>query len=329
MKKILLLFAATISSLSASIAQTDSSAFYVIPVGFATAQYITSPITPTLQFTSEFTLECWVFIVNSNSQEIHLIESYSGNSGGYVLRIGQNGAILAYAMGASQPSLSGLSNVFTNQWNHLAATYSTATGELKVFLNGVQDGASTPGNAIYNNAAVLKIGARGDDSDINSPIYMDEVRMWNVARTEAQIAASMNECLVGNEAGLVLYYDFENDVATTVTDKTTNGNNGTIVSNGTPYVDGAFSCQPSSASTIDLTSNELTLFPNPTTGLVSIQFEGTASHLIQEIRVINAVGECVQTETSFSFSIAHLPAGIYLLNVQTTEGMSIQRIIKQ
>ena len=329
MKKLLLLFAASLSTLSASIAQTDSSAFYVIPVGFATAQYITAPVTPTLQFTDEFTLECWVYILNSNSQEIHLIESYSGNSGGYVLRIGQNGAILAYAMGSSQPSLSGFSNVFPNQWNHLAATYSTTTGELKVFLNGVQDGVSTPGTAIYNNAAILKIGARGDDSDINSPIYMDEVRMWNVARTEAQIAASMNECLVGNEAGLVLYYDFENDIATTVTDKTANGNNGTIVSNGTPYVDGAFSCQASSASTNELTNNELTVSPNPTNGLISIELEGTASHQIQEVRIINAVGECVQTETSSSFSIAHLPAGIYLLNVQTTEGTSIQRIVKQ
>ena len=329
MKKLLLVITLYISTFSTAFAQSDSSAFYVIPVGFATAQYITAPITPSLQFTDEFTLECWVYILNSNSQEIHLIESYSGNSGGYVLRIGQNGAILAYAMGSSQPSLSGFSNVFPNQWNHLAATYSTTTGELKVFLNGVQDGVSTPGITIFNNAALLKIGARGDDSDINSPIYMDEVRMWNVARTEAQIAASMNECLVGNEPGLALYYDFENDVATTVTDKTANGNNGTIVSNGTPYVDGAFSCQVSSASTNELSTSELTVSPNPTNGSVSIQLEGAASHQIREIRVMNTLGECVQTETSSSFSIAHLPAGIYLLNVQTTEGTSIQRIVKQ
>ena len=120
-----------------------------------------------LQFTDEFTLECWVYILKSNSQEIHLIESYNGNSGGYVLRVGQNGALLAYAMGSSQPSVAGLSNVMTNQWNHLAMTYSTTTGELKVFLNGAQDGVSTPNSAIYNNSSLLKIGARGDDSDIN------------------------------------------------------------------------------------------------------------------------------------------------------------------
>lgn len=324
MKKLLLVFVTFLASISISFSQTDSAAFYVVPVGFSTAQYITAPITSSLQFTDEFTLECWVYIVASSSQEIHLIESYSGNSGGYVLRIGQNGAMLAYAMGDSQPSVSGLSNVFENQWNHLAVTYSTTSGELKLFLNGVQDGISTPNSAIYNNASLLKIGARGDDSDINSPIYMDEVRMWNVARTESEIAASMSQCLVGNEAGLVLYYDFENDLDATVTDKTSNGNDGTIVSNHTSYVHGAFSCEIETSMLNELSENELLVYPNPTNDKITIQMDGT----LNKVQIFNAIGELMKEETNSSFSISELPNGIYLLTILTSKGTSNQRIVK-
>jgi hypothetical protein len=211
----------------------------------------------------------------------------------------------------------------TNQWNHLAMTYSTTTGELKVFLNGAQDGVSTPNSAIYNNSSLLKIGARGDDSDINNPIYMDEIRMWSVAKTEAEIAASMSECLVGDEPGLVLYYDFENDFNTTVTDKTANGNDGTIVSNHTPYVDGAFSCDQS-LSVEDLKNNSIMVYPNPSNGLISIQMDGT----FHKIQLFNTLGELVKEETNSTFSIADLTDGVYIVKVSTSSGTINQRITK-
>ena len=52
---------------------------------------------------------------------------------------------------------------------------------------------------------------------------MDEVRIWNIARTEAEIQASMNTSLTGNEAGLVGYWNFDDGTAK---DLTANGNDG-------------------------------------------------------------------------------------------------------
>jgi hypothetical protein len=37
---------------------------------------------------------------------------------------------------------------------------------------------------------------------------MDEVRIWNVARTQPQIAANRSLTIPGNSAGLVAYYQF-------------------------------------------------------------------------------------------------------------------------
>ena len=319
-----LLFLATTSTLTA---QLDSSAFFVAPsAGIQQAQYITAPITPSLQFTDEFTLECWIFVPTSSAQEIHLIESYFGSAGGYVLRLSQTNTIKGYAMGASQPSILGSTAVSLNTWNHVATTYNSTTGELKVFLNGVQDGMSTPNIAIYNNASTLKIGARGDDSDVNNQLLMDEVRMWNIAKTETEIANDMNSCLVGDEVGLVLYYDFENEsVSGTVTDRTANNNHGTIVSNIYPYDNGVFDCASGNLEITETHSANSMLYPNPTTSNLTIETE----EIIQTVSIFNTRGSLVQQETTHSFSVEALPIGIYILNLVTENGIQTLRFVKE
>ncbi|MFK5971063.1 MAG: hypothetical protein QM487_13225 [Candidatus Marithrix sp.] len=37
---------------------------------------------------------------------------------------------------------------------------------------------------------------------------IDEVRIWSVARSQAEIQASMNSTLTGSESGLAAYYNF-------------------------------------------------------------------------------------------------------------------------
>src|SRR5205085_1449442 len=58
---------------------------------------------------------------------------------------------------------------------------------------------------------------------------IDEVRIWNVARAQGQIAADMNRRLAGSESGLVAYYQFDEQAgATTITDSSGNGHVGTL-----------------------------------------------------------------------------------------------------
>jgi hypothetical protein len=52
-----------------------------------------------------------------------------------------------------------------------------------------------------------------------------ELRLWNVVRTQAQIAGNMKRSLVGNEAGLTAYYTFKN----TTKDLTGHGNDGILM----------------------------------------------------------------------------------------------------
>lgn len=323
MKKLLpILFA---FSTTVSFSQLDSNAFRGAPAtGPFSDQYINTPISTSLNFTEDFTIECWIFLTSSSGQEIYLIESYSGAPGGYVLRLSQSRKVRAYAMGSSQATTDGATTVSLDTWNHVAVTYSTTTGELRVFLNGVQDGMITPNIAIYNNASLLKIGARGDDSDVNSQVTIDEVRLWNIARTEAQIAASMNNCLAGNEPNLVLYYDFENEmVSGVVTDKSPNGNNGNIVTNESPYEDGVFEC--AAAGIDEKNAVVFSVYPNPTSTVLNIETTET----IEQIHIINSYGQIVLIEKSPTFSVEMLPVGIYTIQLQTQKGIFNTRFVKE
>jgi len=57
---------------------------------------------------------------------------------------------------------------------------------------------------------------------------IDEVRIWNVARTQEQIQSCMSQELTGNEEGLAGYWNFNKGRGSTVYDNTINKNHGTI-----------------------------------------------------------------------------------------------------
>ena len=215
--------------------------------------YAKTPVTSGLELLS-YTLETWLFIPNgvptatgSSSDEKFLIETYSGASyGGFVLRIGTTGQIRSYVMGsAGQTTLLGNTVVNHGEWVHLAATYDENEDSMKVFLNGVQDGSTFINQSAlsYTPSSFVNIGARGDDSHINYGYKMDEVRIWDYARTENEIQGDMNNCLIGNESGLELYYTFEDVTVNVVADGSGNGHAATIESfDPSALQDGVFDC---------------------------------------------------------------------------------------
>ncbi len=90
-------------------------------------------------------------------------------------------------------------------------------------LDGVLVGTKT--YTISNQGTFLAIGNNGLQSQyINATI--DEVRIWNVARTQAQIRESMHLTLSGVETGLVGYWQF-NEASGNAIDAVA-GNNGTL-----------------------------------------------------------------------------------------------------
>jgi len=174
----------------------------------------------------ELTLEVWIqFRDLGDNQKI--IGKFGLNNSGYLLGVDQ-GRIYPEIWNPTQYGpLDGLMNPLALHWQHLAVTF-TRGDSLRTYINGTQVGATVVTNQpITANTDNLVIGiAPWDVVSFQSFGNIDEVRIWNVARTGAQIQEAMFMELSGSEAGLVAYYDFNESTGNSLPDRTGNGNTG-------------------------------------------------------------------------------------------------------
>ncbi len=165
---------------------------------------------PGVYFSGDFTIECWVY-PRSFANWSRIIDFGNGAGSHNVLlsyTYGTSGAPGFYVEGAQFQANQTLP---LNQWSHIAATLSGNTAT--IYINGVAAGTSTfptPVNITRNNCYIGKSNWGGDPY---ANAVFDELRIWNVAKTQAEIQASMNTELAGNEPGLVAYYNFNEGVA--------------------------------------------------------------------------------------------------------------------
>jgi len=154
-------------------------------------------------------------------------------------------------------------------FTHVAATYDGSTA--KLYINGVFDTSKSVGSGVNNSTGSLYTGYNPVRSGWNPPFkgIIDEVRIWNIARTEAQIQSSMNQQLNGNEPGLTGYWKFNEGSGTITNDATSNHNNGTI--SGATWVFSGVPVEPIHGNIPDRFSLEQN-YPNPFNPVTLIRF---------------------------------------------------------
>ncbi len=176
----------------------------------------------------DFTLEAWIKTATSRV----------GNSAFYaypvfdadIIGSGDNDDFLAgvmndrfvFGVGNPDTTVEGITAVTTDAWVHVALTRQAATGQLRVIVNGALDGTAVAPN---RNAlsAQMNIALGGAALVRNFVGLIDEVRIWNVARSVEDIASSFRSRLSGSESGLVGYYTFEDRGASVTADLSATG----------------------------------------------------------------------------------------------------------
>jgi len=101
----------------------------------------------------------------------------------------------------------------TNQWVHLAVTVD-ANNNVSYFINGVAAGGF---NGSGYNLALGSPLMLADNHDQMFYGFLDEVRIWNLALSQADIQATMYSSLTGNQSDLLAYFRFDDGAGTTAT----------------------------------------------------------------------------------------------------------------
>lgn len=219
------------------------------------------PDSPSLDFTTVYTVEAMVKLDRTIGYHQTLVSKFDddGNNRSWMINFGEQGggtlAVVMTPVGTWTNPLSWNTGFLpvTDTWYHVAVVFDSTlpSNQVKLYVDGALYAQTTWAFTLTPTNANVYIGGydgfnNGYNAGANSRFLqgdIDEVRMWNVARTAEQIAGSRSCELQGNETGLVAYYKFNqgfdtanNTGITTLTDATANANNGTLTNfalNGT------------------------------------------------------------------------------------------------
>ena len=170
---------------------------------------------------TQFTIEAWVNYQTLNDGYIMSTEGWGTGAEGF--KIHTFGSKFEFAIGATTTWTSVLSktDVIANTWYHIAVTYTATT--MNIYINGVLDNTLTnPGTPMIASSQHLSIGEGSMWKGREMTGKLSDIRFWNVVRTQAEIAASMNSSLTGTETGLIADWKMNEGTGTSIADATGN-----------------------------------------------------------------------------------------------------------
>src|SRR5688500_1164283 len=203
----LLLAAVAVTTVRADVLELDRN-----------GDYMTFPATGIPSGSASFTVEAWI-----NPTTIPT----GGENGGQMIFWGTesanqaNGFRLRGASGVrhffwgndhdenlTQNILPDTTGPGANGWHHLALVWNGS--QTRWYWNGAPIG--NPRSAAGVNVAAVnhRLGSRPGGEFFHG--YMDEVRIWSVARSASEIASDFQRELNGDEPGLTAYWSFEGNL---------------------------------------------------------------------------------------------------------------------
>ncbi|MDD4442440.1 MAG: autotransporter-associated beta strand repeat-containing protein [Kiritimatiellae bacterium] len=183
-------------------------------------QYVS---TPAKVSTASFTFEAWVRVTSYAAQNWVFTQYIGGNAGRMVGFIENTNA--CFFLGGKY--IRNTAAVPLNTWTHFAVIRSGSTGS--IYVNGVLYATDTIPTAALPSTGITIGGHPSTGWSFHGQIA--DVRAWGVARSQAQIAASMNTRLSGMESGLVGYWPVNDGTGISVNERVA-GAHGTLT--GTP-----------------------------------------------------------------------------------------------
>jgi hypothetical protein len=165
------------------------------------------------------------------------------------------------------------------EWTHLAVTYDGGVG--RVYVNGVLSDEQTLKQPILpaTGASWLSIGNNFPGGPEHFGGKVDEMRIWNIARSQSDIQLTVNRLLAGAAPGLLAYYRFDEGKGKDVTDSSGHGRHAQLGSEVDP----------------DAGDPEWILSSAPIVSLADINGDGTVN-VLDLLDLLDAWGPCPKGE---------------------------------
>ena len=229
-------------------------------------------------------------------------------------------------------------NLRDGEWHQIVTVLN---GDQRLlYLDGILMGEwMTFGDPIYvDNIRFGKWTGGGNSTNYGG--MLDEMRIWNYARTLEEIEANRFCELEGTEAGLVDYYNFNQGIAggdngnlEDLWDVTTPPNHGelrnlSLSGNTSNFVlsEAPLDCDPNSVSTIE--DFEVAVAPNPTNGICTLTTDFQGASLVN---IYSIHGKLISSKT-FTFYIeldfSDFVTGVYTLEVVNDGDRVVEKLMR-
>lgn len=194
------------------------------------------------EISDQVTVSAWIKPTSFPNNYVRIIfrsdeEKQNYRQRSYILAIRSDGKLKI----SSSPKDEGYASLYSppgliklNKWTHISGVIDSREDYMKLFIDGniVCHRHYNGQNSFVSCRLPLRIGVTHIPDQVQDTSFIgqiDEVRVWNIPRTEKEIRADMNKQLNGDEPGLVGYWRFDGEENGNIFDSSPNKNDGKLI----------------------------------------------------------------------------------------------------
>ena len=176
---------------------------------------------PALNIQNQMTIELWIYPTNYGERNVQgfgrLIDREH-----YLLFLNETGRedyadySLMFAIENSLGMYMGntpKNSIHLNEWQHIAATYDSQSGSMTIYINAQKQQLTYPFGRPFDSIRSTQgnpfIIGESNNMDRAFQGMMDDIRIWNIIRSEIDIQLNMDNILTSIPQGLVAYWPMQ------------------------------------------------------------------------------------------------------------------------
>ena len=171
--------------------------------------WVEVPDSPSLDITDEITLMCWVYPTQFTDEWFRIIvKTWAGDTAPWMVygfyEFGGNNGKTGFIISVNKGTEKRIGDATTPQlppkkWTHLAATYDGS--KMKFYYNGEVEVEGDAKGKMDTNDVPVSIGRNSEGNREHYIGLIDEVAIWNVALSDAEVQQAMDQVFAVEAVG--------------------------------------------------------------------------------------------------------------------------------